>query len=199
MSKNYNSYNFPEPNEDLVNEYLINLSSDKKYKTIDDSISKLIENFPSNKLIEDIQLKVSVINNLYNTNIISTFQIAQHIHSLDIDKFLEEGDLSVVNKIAQGHNIKSKKTLKEFNFYSFATKYCHWHKNNLFPIYDKYIDFTLRVYNKDFKYNKTNNFKNYFTLFSTISEFRLQNKLESKSIKEIDKYLWYLGKKHLEK
>ena len=113
------NYDLPEPNEKLINKYLLKFSIDKRYFTADKAIEKLIKIFPNNVCIKEIQLKISVINDLYSTNIFSTFKIAEHIHSLNIDTSLLQSDYSIVHKIAVGHSIKSKKTTNDYNFYSF--------------------------------------------------------------------------------
>jgi hypothetical protein len=188
------NYDLPEPNEKLINEYLLKFSVDKRYSTADKAIEKLIKIFPHNICIKEIQLKISVINDLYSTNIFSTFKLAEHIHSLKIDIALSKKDYSIVHKIAVGHSIKSKKTTNDYNFYSFATKYCSWHMRATFPIYDKYIDSIIKIYNKNYKYEKTIDLKKYENLVSIIDKFKIFHNLNNNSITEIDKFLWYLGK-----
>lgn len=52
-----------------------------------------------------------------------------HIHKLatkeKLDMMLKSGDQEAVSKICQGHGILYRKA-KEYDFYSFATKYCHF-------------------------------------------------------------------------
>ena len=93
----------------------------------DQAIINLFEAFPENIKLEDIILKISVLNDLYSTNIFGTFIMAEHIQYLNIDIQLKRGDPTLVNRIASGHGIVSSRTNRELNFYSFATKYCNWH------------------------------------------------------------------------
>ena len=114
--------------------------------------------------------------------------------SINFDEAIKKKDYDIVNKIAKGHGIRSSKTGNEFNFYSFATKYCSWHDQINYPIFDRYIDLVLKIYNSKYKYNLDSNFRNYQNLIEVLNLFRITHKLENYSFKEIDKFLWYLGK-----
>ena len=189
----------PKPTEKLIDNYLNVFEHDERYSYADNAIKKLVEKFPFNNDLESIILKISTINDLYSTNIFSTFNLAKHIFTQGFDCAINSKDYSIVNRIALGHGIKSSKTNKEFNFYSFATKYCSWHDQNSFPLFDKNILLTLSLYNKQYQYNVNNDFKNYNNLVKTIQVFIKEHKLEMYSLKEIDKFLWYLGKDYFNK
>ena len=87
------------------------------------------ENNPKNTDKVAVLLKFTVLNNLYWTNIWARDLMVNHIHKLgteeDLDTLLESGNPMAINKIRLGHKIRSNRTGKEINFYSFATKYCH--------------------------------------------------------------------------
>ena len=119
--------------------YLENFKKDTRYFQADEAIKKLFDKFPENKNIEEILLKVCVINDLYSTNILGTYKMAERIKNIDVDKYFLSNDLSAVEEIAYGHKIKRKDSEKEMIFYSFATKYCHWHKPSVYPIYDGFV------------------------------------------------------------
>jgi len=53
------------PTNELVDEYIDKFNNDERYFLADNAIIKLFEKFPENKKIEDILLKISVINDLY--------------------------------------------------------------------------------------------------------------------------------------
>jgi hypothetical protein len=74
--------------------------------------------------------------------------MSKHIHKLDIDIKLSQGDPYLVNAIASGHEIISTKTRKELNFYSFATKYCNWYNRGSFAIYDSFVHKVLIAYKR---------------------------------------------------
>ena len=133
------------PTNDLLDRYINKFNSDKRYKPADIAISKLFKTFPKNDTLEDVLLKLSVINDLYSTNILGTFKMAEHILKQDIDDDLKDGKPEVVNQIARGHGIRTKKNKTELNFYSFATKYCNWHNQESYAIYDSFVEKILSV------------------------------------------------------
>ena len=149
---------------------------------------------PENKLIEDILIKCSTLNDFYSTNIFSIFPVAKHIHQLDIDKRLKEGDLTLVNDIADVKELDRR-------FYSFASKYCSHHNPERFPIYDSYVSKILMHFKKVNKFAKftNNNLKDYTVFKNVLDEFKTYYSLEQYSLKELDKYLWLLGKEYFKK
>lgn len=87
------------------------------------------------------------------------------------------------------------------NFYSFATKYCSHHKPLDFPIYDSFVD-TLLKYFRDadnFYEFKNDDLKDYIIFKKILIEFQRYYRLEQFNLKEIDKYLWLLGKEKFPK
>lgn len=187
------------PSNKVIEEYLHKFDNDKDYQRYylaDNAIIKLFDKFPDNKNLEDILLKISVINDLYSTNIYATYLLAEHIQSLNIDKELKKGNSNLVNKIASGHGIKSTKSKKDRNFYSFATKYCNWHNRNEYPIYDSFVDKILKEYrNKEdfykFKGADLHFFEKFKEVIQNFKEFYGLNKYD---LKQIDKFLWMYGK-----
>jgi hypothetical protein len=73
------------PTNELVDEYIDKFNKDERYYLADKAIINLFQKFPENKNLEDILLKISVINDLYSTNIFGTFIMARHIQQLNID------------------------------------------------------------------------------------------------------------------
>ena len=184
------------PTNELVKKYINKFNQDERYYPADQAIIKLFEAFPENKNLEDILLKISVINDLYSTNIFGTFKMAKHIQRLDIDELLENGDPRIVNKIALGHGIISKKNNQEINFYSFATKYCNWHKRDHYAIYDSFVEKVLIAY----QYRDTfsdfikADLKDFVKFKKVIFDFMTFYDLSRQNLKEIDKFLWIYGK-----
>lgn len=101
-----------KPTNELLDKYISIFQNDKRYSSGEKAITKLFSAFPNNKKLEDILLKISVINDLYSTNILDKFKLAEHIQNLNIDNELEIGNPEVVNAIAKGHGIKTKKTIR---------------------------------------------------------------------------------------
>jgi hypothetical protein len=65
--------------------------------------------------------------------------LANHIVELGIDPLLDKGSLEVVERIAQSGTKR---------YYSFATKYCSWHRPNVYPMWDRNVDECLWAYQK---------------------------------------------------
>ena len=144
-----------------------------------------------NDNIEDILIKCSSLNDFYSTNIFDIHTVAQHILSLNIDERLDKGDLSLVNDIAHV-DVNGKKHF----FYSFATKYCSHHNPKRYAIYDNYVEKVLFSMNsKDhFMSFKHEELKVYETYMSAIEVFQQRYGLMQYNIKQLDQYLWQLGK-----
>ena len=144
-----------------------------------------------NDNIEDILIKCSALNDFYSTNIFDVHTLAQHILNLHIDKRLEDGDYSLVDDISH-----VKVNGKDHCFYSFATKYCSHHQPEIYAIYDSYVEKVLLSMKKkeDFAKFRKEDLKDYQTYMSVIHSFQQHFGLSQYSIKELDQYLWQLGK-----
>lgn len=89
----------------------------------------------------------------------------------------------------------------EKNFYSFSTKYCSHHRPLDYPIYDSYVEKVL-CYFRDrdgFAKFKTPELKDYEKFKGTLIDFRSFYGLDQYNLKEIDKYMWQLGKAYFPK
>ena len=184
------------PTEKLVKDYIEIFKNDQRYYPADNAIINLFKVFPHNTKIEDILLKISVLNDLYSTNIFATFDLAKHILSLNIDLKLAAGDTTAVKEIATGHGIISSKNNREITFYSFATKYCNWHNQENYAIYDSFVEKVLMAYKKQdsFASFRKDDLKSFSRFKSIIEEFTSYYNLTRFSLKEMDKFLWVLGK-----
>lgn len=184
------------PTNELVELYIDKFNNDERYSSADQAIINLFQKFPENKKIEDILLKISVINDLYSTNIFGTYVLAKHILQLNIDNALETADPSVVNKIAIGHGISKPKGVGDRKFYSFATKYCNWHKKDSYPIYDRFVEKILIAYRNSDNFSTFNDIelKDFKRFKEIIEDFRKHYNLTKHNLKEIDKFLWIYGK-----
>lgn len=183
----------PKPGIEEIDKYLRKWDSLENYTLQENALEKLFNRtYLKNTEIEDVLIKVSSLNDFYSTNIFSPFTVAKHIVALNIDERLAESDVTLVNDIARvkmdNGNI--------INFYSFATKYCSHHKPYDYPIYDSYVDKILRHYrNEDKFYNfKTVELKEFTRFKEILINFRSFYGLENYTLKDIDRYLWQLGK-----
>jgi|SRR5690554_366595 len=185
-----------KPTNALIKKYINKFNNDKRYYPADMAIIKLFTLFPNNKELEDILLKTSVINDLYSTNIFATFKIAEHIQKLDIDQRLKVGDPELVHEIATGHGILTKNSKKEISFYSFATKYCNWHNQESYAIYDSFVEKILRAYQKQDKFSdfKLIDLRDFNKFKDVLNDFSDHYALNNSTLKEIDKFLWIYGK-----
>jgi len=183
-------------NGTLIKKYVSLFDQNEKSFFADQAIVKLFKSFPANSKLEDILLKISVINDLYSTNIFGTFKMAKHILGLQIDNAINIGDPQIVNRIAIGHGLCTKKNDTELNFYSFATKYCAWHNPDCYAIYDSFVDKVLISYrNQDnFSDFKNNDLRDFTSFMRIISDLKTHYQINDVSLKDIDKFLWMYGK-----
>ena len=177
-----------------MKKYLKSWKNLKNYKLQEDALDKLFfELLPSNEEISDILLKVATLNDFYSKNIFSVYPVAEHIRSLKIDERLRQGDATLVNEI---QNVTINGVTRKF--YSFSTKYCSHHNPNEYPIYDSYVEKVLKYFRKTDKFFNFKNadLKDYQKFKNIIIAFREYYGLEEFNLKEIDQYLWQLGKEY---
>ncbi len=184
--------NVPNPSIKQVEFYLEKWDGLENYHLQEDALNKLFfELCPNNVDVTDILLKASTLNNFYSTNIFSIYPVAKHICALDIDARLKAGDVTLVGDIQY---VTIGETLK--NFYSFATKYCSHHNPLDYPIYDSYVDELLRYFRKrdGFSDFQDGDLKDYAKFKSILIDFRTFYGLGKYKLKQIDQYVWQLGK-----
>lgn len=187
----------PTPTPDSVREYLTKWDNLDRYPEQERAIDRLYFQYaPKNEDLEDILLKSATLNDFYSTRIRVITSVGKHIQSLHIDQRLEAGDLTLVDDLKSVHM-----GVRTIQFYSFATKYCSHHKPDIYPIYDSFISEVFRYFRKKDKFHSFRNeelkiyprFKEIYLVFQDFYH------LEDFSIKEMDKYLWLMGKEHFRK
>jgi len=184
--------NVPKPSKYEVIKYLNLWDSLENYVLQENSLEKLFfKTYPNNTDINDILIKASSLNDFYSTNIFSIFSVANHILELKIDERLKIGDDTLVDDIARV-TINGK----ERHFYSFASKYCSHHYPKVFPIYDSYVEKVLMYFQKKDKFSifKKEDLKNYKRFKAVLIDFKKYYDIDQYNLKDIDKYLWQLGK-----
>lgn len=187
----------PTPCPEQVEYYLRKWDNLENYRLQEDALNKLFfELCPKNIDIIDILLKASTLNDFYSTNIFSIYPVAKHICNLDIDVRLKMGDITLVRDI-QYVTIGAT----EKNFYSFASKYCSHHNPLDYPIYDSYVDKVLRFFRKrdSFSNFKDTDLKDYIKFKGILIDFRTFYGLDKYNLKQIDQYVWLLGKDYFPK
>lgn len=184
----------PEPSSALVFSYLERWEQLENYRLQEGSLSLLFHRLcPENKSIEHILLKVSTLNDFYSTNIFDTYSVATHILNLNVDSRLEAKDYALVNDIAR---VSIKGRVR--NFYAFASKYCSHHRPESFPIYDFFVEKMLLHYQSitGFGEFRKDDFKNYDRFIEIIRSFQTYYKLAKFSLREIDVFLWLVGREY---
>ena len=136
-------------------------------------------------------MKVVTLDKLYKTRILDTHieLLVHHIHALNVDVQLDEGAHALVGAITHCPEIR--------DYYSFASKFCHWHNRDAFHIYDSYVDKCLWAYQRQDGFNdfRRQDLKEYPNFVKAIRSFRRTYSLDSLSVKELDKFLWIHGKR----
>lgn len=188
----------PRPSNKEVDKYLSQWEHLENYVLQERALNKLfLETYKSNTEIDDVLIKVAALNDFYSTNIFSIYPVAKRIVEQDIDKKLKAGDLQLVNDIAKVTSADGK----EHNFYSFATKYCSHHQPDKYAIFDSYVEKMLNHFRRvdGFSDYKDSDLKEYTCFFEVLTDFKKYYSLEEYSLKELDRYLWLLGKEHFPK
>lgn len=188
-----NDKQIPTPCKEQVDIYLKKWHNLEKYVAQEKAINKLFDTYSNNTDLNDVLAKVSILNDFYSTHIFQTYLVAKHIVELDIDKRLINGDLTLVNDIASISLNNKRKYL-----YSFASKYCSHHNEETYAIYDSYVEKVLKYFRRVdcFAEFYDGDLKDYVKFNDVLISFRRFYRLEQYSLKQIDKYLWQLGKEY---
>lgn len=167
---------------------------------LDAALATLFRVMPHNTDVGEVGVKLAALNSLYSTNIFAVVQVARHIVDLGIDVRLADAtvDPKLVEDIAKV-TIRGKTRRN----YSFATKYCSFHRPDLYPIYDSIVS---EVLNGLLRQGETfDEFRpgerwrtDYGLWCRSITKFRSYYGLDEFSVRDIDKYLWMLGRERRE-
>ena len=146
-------------------------------------------------------------------------QIHQKIRNANPQNYNELKD--IVKQIAK---CNLEKTIKDkviiINPYSFATKYCFHHNQNAFRIYDSFVREVLvffnngksdtsnkfadipselvgtNFYGKKLTNKELKDYDTYNTFLQAIDEFAKHYGLENENTRDLDHFLWILGKEN---
>jgi hypothetical protein len=170
-------------------------SFDCEFAVTEKALSELFAQFPSNREPSHVLLKVVALNRLYSAGILAVLEMAEHIHKMGdaVDSALAVGSPEIVDGIAR---VEIQK--RDFCFYSFATKYCSWHRPGDYPIYDSRVDKFLWLLKKQGSL-KSQHFSHHDDLYkypvfrAIMDDLRDQYGLRGFSFKQIDKFLWAQG------
>lgn len=174
------------------------------------AVNKSVSQIRSNKTFENVFSKVHLINSVYSTRILNVSQAALMFYNkckqLNFDKEVIKGNPALVDKMKRINLVSKKLVSKDFEFISFASKYCHCHQPELYPIYDRYVWFGLKQYIVKFKIKDANNNdftlkdipKSYVKYVDAVDAVRswIQGNSKTPLLKynELDRYLWIIGR-----
>jgi hypothetical protein len=155
------------------------------------TIRELISTYPDNQDLRHVLVKVIAINATYHARVldIDLRPLSIHIKTIDeLDTRLRQGTADVVDAIW-----KSQGTRR--HYFSFATKFCSWHNQEAYAIYDLNVWEALVAYRtKDKRFAfRSSECDNYTGFLGVVKRFRKSYGLEDYSLKSIDKFLWQVG------
>jgi hypothetical protein len=183
----------PKPTSERVREFSGLFDANERYALADRLLARVFRKWPRNTDLEDVLAKVVLLNGLYSTRVFAVVPMAKHIQSLAIDDDLLVGVPALVRRVAT-LTIRNRSRVH----YSFATKYCSWHHPEQFPIYDAQVARSLG------RYQHVHTFadpfamaalRDYPTFKTVVLAFRHHFGLTECSLREIDKFLWVVGRK----
>lgn len=187
---------------DLVQRHHQAFVQNSRYATAEAMLDAVFGAYRSNASFQNILIKSCVLNALYSTNINAIYAVAERIMEVEIDDRLARADQTLVNDIARVQ--VNEETMREF--YSFASKYCHFHVNS-YPIYDSFVEELLVHYQikrpymemLNLKKNRTKKYireylHQYDHFCDTLTRFRDQFVLNNISAREMDHFLWGYGR-----
>ena len=176
-------------NKEIVKKYLDKWYTYRDSKMLEQeyALSTLFQHFYQNNNLQNVLVKVSCLNDFYSTNIRDTYSVAKVIYQLNIDRRLQNGDLTLVDDIVSAIEKNCKSGRRE---YSFASKYCSFHCPDVYPIFDSRNEEILREYRKDINISPFTLRKSYKEYVKIINKYREIFGLECFSYKEIDRFNW---------
>lgn len=188
------------------------------------------EHYKRNTDLDIITTKVVLLNSFYSTRIDNDMLIplARQIMATRMDNKLIDystdnkpvANCDLVNAIAYCRTPINNWEDKIDNRYSFASKYCSWHRPDLYPIVDSYakglliylLDINLNDEEDEreihFPYNfpkgsqkkfsaKNKILSDYHDYYKAYMMFIEKYKLQDQKLKAIDEYLWTLAREPL--
>ncbi len=165
--------------------------SDRETALAESTIRELIAIYPNNQRLEHVLAKAITINALYHARVLDIdFEpLATHIHRIDgLDESLKQGLPEAVDTIWNSNGTRRR-------YFSFATKFCSWHNQEAYAIYDLNVWEALVAYRatgRRFTF-RTSECDDYAGFLAVVKRFRETYGLEDYSIKSIDKFLWRVG------
>lgn len=166
-------------------------SFDKEELVVESTLDALMTAFPRNQEFTHVHIKVVTISQLYRARVknIDAEPLAKHIWSIrNLDALLDAGSPKVVGLIHDCSSTRSK-------YYSFATKFCSWHNQKDYSLWDYNVDEALWSYKRQDGFAKFKRYEllDYPRFVSIVKQFRDHYGLQKHSLKNLDKFLWRTG------
>jgi hypothetical protein len=169
---------------------------ERAYTIPDGVIRAAFARHPGNTSLDDVVPKVVLLKTLYRTEVLDWWRMAKHVRAQRLDALLKAGDLRAVARLRKGHGIGPRRG-SERDFYSFATKYCHWHRADKFPMYDKWVALALGHINARFRFlepwAKGELRRDYSHFVRIVDACRDGLGLKWPGYKRLDQALWVFG------
>ena len=180
----------PRPSAEQVELYLEKWNQLEKCTAQESALNKLFRDMPTNDSLDVILLKIATLNEFYFAHVWDILKVAQYIYTLHVEESLDArlkaGDATLVDAIAKSGG--------KVHMFSFATKYCSFHEPEKYPIYDIHVVEMLMYFRDVDEFTEFEEFKDYSDFKRVVLEMRSYYGLGSFSLKQIDRYLWQLGK-----
>jgi hypothetical protein len=165
-------------------------NSDPPTALAETTLTDLLAVWPENVRIEHVYVKVIAINTLYHARVLDKdlHLISEYIAGLNLDRKLKDGSPEAVDLIYRC-------TITSLHYFSFATKFCSWHNQMAYSMYDGNVYEALCAYRKQdkrFKFSDRD-FANYAGFLAVIRRFMSAYDLDNRSLKDVDKFLWIVG------
>lgn len=172
-------------------------------------LCNLFKKYPANTNFEEVVYKITILDSFYSTNLrfndktltadkdskSGIIEVANIILGIkDFDERVERGHIELVDQIV--NTAKQDKNMK--SVYSFATKYCSFHNPEKYPICDNFVKEELKYYRNQKESNfdfKNDELEIYGKFVDVIKDFKKVFNLDKYSFKQIDQYLWLVGKR----
>ena len=160
-----------------------------------EALDALFSDYLKNICPWQVLLKVTALNALYKTRIMNVYPVVETILGVGrkLDSLISRADPAAVDLMKM---VKFAKREKAMNFFSFASKYCHFHKPDRYPIYDQYVDAALRKLRRDkmlaFESDALN--REAYAPFKSVVDAFIERYAAGCSYDAADKFLWRKGK-----
>jgi len=149
------------------------------WKASRDTITLFFKEHLCNTELSSVLIKVVLIDSLYGTNLKIPVAMTRHILSINsLDEEIRKGSLEAIEKIRRG---TGKDTL------SFASKYCHFHHKDKYPLYDRYVGIAL---SKLCGWKISRVYEDFFKIMN-----KLRMDAECKDFEELDMFMWLYGQR----